>query len=1142
MPINLALNTALSGLLASQQALDTISNNIANLNNPNYDNKTVNLEERVLSGVGAGVQVSSITRDVNQALNDTLNSASGTLNALQSTSQYNTQIENMFGQPGSGSSISDLLQSLGNSFSTLANNANLSPSSTVEAAQTVTSSLQSMTTQLQGLRVQADQQISQDVGQVNTILQNIAGLNSQIATENVAGIDVSELEDQRDAQLTQLSSYINYTTFTRSDGTISIYTSQGTPLLDGVAQTLTHNSASQIEPQMTYAGGELQGITVSGPSIEQEGEDITGQLTGGAIGALIQLRDDSLPNLQNQIDTLGQTLQNGLNQLNNQGVSYPDGGQSFTGTTTFLDPSQQTITLSGGDTAIVLLNGDGTQKASTTLSLLMKQYLQSAGEPTGNSWTINQVSGALNGWLNTQYGTSGISYAAVDQSGNFSIQLPQTSSTTIAFRDEQTSTFQSTISNDPTTALGLNGPLTLTDSAGNVYSVNVAASDSLTDIMNKLNAQSGITASLVPNSSGSGDYLQVTNNQGNDMYINPDGPGATAQSGLGLLPSGSNQATNVGVNFNSDGLGTSFTTNEYPSGTSVPGINGVLTFMDQTGVMAQVPVTAGMTLNTIANAINAAGGGKLNASIVTVGNQVALSVADVAGNQMSVTGANDPIYQSTSSPIAAPFNAVAAASLTVTPGSGAPVTIGTPPLPANATLQQIASTINANSSFQAAGIAATVENDGTNQWLDVYSATGQALSFSGSLVGAGAGQLNFNYTASTSAGADPKTALGLAPPADQTVDGFANFLGLNDLLVTNQPQTTFQSQTLSTNFTTTKPSNLELSDSSFQNGDPATGAAQSLNLSFAAGMTLQAIAAQINSQAVTYQGNHTLINGFTAQAGTLTIENNPTILGTVTINAGDSLNTIASNINANASLSAAGVRAVVGTDGTTQWLQLYDQQGQPLQMSETMTSPGATPQLTFNATQVATAAVVNDGAGERLQITHSANATMNVAGTLSSQTNIGPAAVGTALNLQVRSDIAANSSLMSRGALQYDASTNQFYAGVADNTITQAMASFMSSPVSFASAGGLGQGSFSLPQYASNIVSTAATAANNTQTQLTYQQTLVNNLTTQKGSVSGVNLDSELSNLLAFQQSYSASAKVISTMQQLFQVLDDIIQ
>ena len=135
MAINLALNTALSGLLASQQALNVISNNLSNINTPNYSKKTTNLEERVLAGQGAGVQIASISRAVDQALTNSLNAATGTLNSLQTISQFNTQIQNMFGNVGSGSSISDLLQTLGNAFGSVANNPSGTPSMAVQAAQ-----------------------------------------------------------------------------------------------------------------------------------------------------------------------------------------------------------------------------------------------------------------------------------------------------------------------------------------------------------------------------------------------------------------------------------------------------------------------------------------------------------------------------------------------------------------------------------------------------------------------------------------------------------------------------------------------------------------------------------------------------------------------------------------------------------------------------------------------------------------------------------------------------------------------------------------------------------------------------------------------------------------------------------------------
>jgi flagellar hook-associated protein 1 FlgK len=1119
MAINLALNSALSGLLASQQALNVISNNLSNINTPNYSKKTINLEENVLAGQGAGVQVASITRAVDQALTNSLNAATGTLNSLQSIAQFNTQIQTMFGNVGSGSSISDLLQSLGNAFASVANNPSGTPATAIQAATNATNNLQSMSTQIQALRENADQQIGQDVGTINTSLQNIAALNSQISSNTAAGLDTSDLQDQRDAQLANLAKYMNFTTFTRGDGSISVYTTQGTPLVDGSAQTLSHATASTVQAQMTMAGGELQGIMISGPNINGGSVDITSQITGGQLAGLFTMRDQSLPNIQSQLDTMAQTLKTGLNQINNSGVSFPNGGQSFTGTTTFLNPGTQNISLASGDTAVVLFNGDGSQKSATTLSLMMKQYLQSTGLPASNSWTIDQVAGGLNSYLNTQFGTSGQTYASVLPSGNFSIQLPQTSSTTIGFRDETTSTYQSSVSADPKTALGFSGPLAFEDSTGATYSVNVAATDTLSDIQTKLSALAGITASLVPSAAGSGDNLQIVDNAGNDLYVSPDAAGGNVESGLGMLPSGANAAAPVSLNYDADNLSSTFTSNTYANGAAVPGVSGVLTFSDQTGTLASITMNPAWNLNTIANNINAASGGKLSASVITVGNQVALTVADVAGNQMSVN--TTPYTQQSTVPFSA------------TPGNTLTATVGGTTYTSNVetgadTLSTLAQQINDPlGPFAGSGLLATV--DPTNSYISIVSGTGQPVTYGG----ATASQLGLTV--------NPATALGLQASPDSTVSGFSSFLGLNDLLVTNQPLTTYQSATLTNGFSISKPASLELTDSDFVNGDPATGAPQALNLNFAAGSTLTQIAKQINAQAITYDTDKEPIGSFSAQAATLTIRSEPNTLGSITVNAGDSLATIAANINADPSFTSAGVQATVATDGTNEWLRVYDQQGKQLQMADILNS-GGPPQLDFSTTQLASASVIADGSGERLQITHGQGTPMQATGTLLDQTNMAPAALNTSTYLTVRPDIVANPSLVSRGAIQFDPSTNQYFAGTSDNTVTQQMADFMSSPLTLPSAGGLTQGNLSLPEYAADIITTASTSASNTNTQLTYQTSLVSNLSYQQGQVSGVNLDQELSDLLTYQQSYSASARVISTMQQLFQVLDSIVQ
>ena len=57
MSLDLTLKDALSGLQASQAALQTISNNIANANTEGYSRKKADPKSLVIGGKGFGVQI-----------------------------------------------------------------------------------------------------------------------------------------------------------------------------------------------------------------------------------------------------------------------------------------------------------------------------------------------------------------------------------------------------------------------------------------------------------------------------------------------------------------------------------------------------------------------------------------------------------------------------------------------------------------------------------------------------------------------------------------------------------------------------------------------------------------------------------------------------------------------------------------------------------------------------------------------------------------------------------------------------------------------------------------------------------------------------------------------------------------------------
>ena len=487
---------------------------------------------------------------------------------------------------------------------------------------------------------------------------------------------------------------------------------------------------------------------------------------------------------------------------------------------------------------------------------------------------------------------------------------------------------------------------------------------------------------------------------------------------------------------------------------------------------------------------------------------------------------NSQTYQS--SP-ATTFTASAGKTLSMTVGG---VTYGPLTETGTDTLSSIAASINAPGSvFASSGVKASVQTDGSNSWLSLTSSSGKAVSFSGAMVS----QLGLGLGAPAS--------MGLSAGTDQQVQGFSNFLGLNDLFVTPGPATTYDSQTL-TGFTINQPSTLNLSDATWKNGDPATGTPEGLTINLATGLSLTSLAASINKQAVTLDSTHVPVGTFTPQAGALTATGDIGVSVSVTIAATDKLADIAAKINAQSAAqtgSNTGIRAVVGTDGTNEWLRVYSQQGTPLTMSGTDMGPNPG-QLAFQTNQMVKATVINDGAGQRLRITHSDNTELNVTGSLVGMTNMDKSAVNSSTTIQVRSDLQNNPSLLNTGALLYNSTTNRYYASSGDNTTANQMAAMMKTKQSFSTVGGLPQGSFTYAEFAANIVSTNSSNVSANSNRLDYQNTLKSNLDLQKSNISGVSMDQEVSNLIAYQQAYSASAKVISTINQLFDVLNGIIR
>ncbi len=434
--ITLALKVAQSGLLSNQEALHTVSNNVANVSTTGYSRKIVNFSQVSVNGIGAGTKIAEITRRVDEGLIKTLRIENGELNTFAVQEDFYSRMQDLFGSPGDNTSVSHIIEEFSEALELLA----VSPEKTLESAEVVRRAndmlekLKDMGETIQELRVQADKDIADLVSQMNTITGKIDQLNDDIISNSSVGRDVTDLKDQRDLEIDKLSKIVDIRYFSRSDGDAVVFTEGGWTLVDTVPPTVTHTAASSISATSTHSEGDISGIYV-GTAIAAN--DMTNDIREGQLKGLIDLRDTVLPGLQAELDELASDLRDVVNAVHNRGTTYP-GFQSLTGTRVFIGASTQTMTLDSGgdDVAITLFDSSGMQSASTTLETIMTSNLYgTAGsqvQAANGPWTITEVAAQMEDWLQA----NGASGATVGITNNkFTVALNSTT-LSLGFRDE----------------------------------------------------------------------------------------------------------------------------------------------------------------------------------------------------------------------------------------------------------------------------------------------------------------------------------------------------------------------------------------------------------------------------------------------------------------------------------------------------------------------------------------------------------------------------------------------------------------------------------------------------------------------------------------------------------------------------------
>ena len=318
MSLNAIMNTASSGLAAAQTQLRVVSDNVSNVNTPGYVRKIA--EQRTLSsqGVGSGVEVGRIRLATDRFLQAASLNAGAESARLGVRHELYDRIQSLFGDPGGDAGFFSQVDSVFSAFAASAEDPTSSPrrQEALFRTQALFDEAGRIAKQIQAVREDADSRIQSAVERTNGLLEQIEGLNLEIARATAIDADASGAETAQSALIGQLAELVDIRVSVRPVGGVSIRTGTGTLLAGQGAATLSYSNAGTITGETAF-----NEIWVTEPGGQKR--SLLDSITSGEIKGLVELRDTEAPAAAERLAELVAHVADELNRAHNANSAVP---------------------------------------------------------------------------------------------------------------------------------------------------------------------------------------------------------------------------------------------------------------------------------------------------------------------------------------------------------------------------------------------------------------------------------------------------------------------------------------------------------------------------------------------------------------------------------------------------------------------------------------------------------------------------------------------------------------------------------------------------------------------------------------------------------------------------------------------------
>lgn len=317
-------------IMAHTDAISTAGHNISNANTEGYSRQRVQLKEfdplyrpdlerpERAGMLGQGIDVQSITRIRDEMLDQRITAQQNQESYWDTRSKYYTMIEQIYNEPDEVS-IRSNMDKFWESWQELSINpeSQAARQAVVTRGESLSDSIKSKWENLMGVGSLINSDIDSTVKQINSYANQIAAVNSEIVRSRGVGDNPNDLLDRRDLLVDKLSKLANITTDRRDPDEFMVHLDGKVLVQGGVARnfdlvSLTDNNGYE---KLVWADTR---------------EDAS--VSGGTLGALIELRDVDVRNEIQSLNTMTMNFSDLVNDVhrNAYGANNVTGLDFFT--------------------------------------------------------------------------------------------------------------------------------------------------------------------------------------------------------------------------------------------------------------------------------------------------------------------------------------------------------------------------------------------------------------------------------------------------------------------------------------------------------------------------------------------------------------------------------------------------------------------------------------------------------------------------------------------------------------------------------------------------------------------------------------------------------------------------------------------